>query len=492
MRRVTGPTDRVVVVGAGLGGLACAIRLAATGRAVTVLERDPAPGGRVGRFSQDGYTFDTGPTVLTLPSLLEETFQAVGERLSDWLDLVRLDPAYRAHFPDGSTLDARSGTAATAEEIARVCGPREADGFLRFVDYARHLYDLQWDAFIDRNFDSMGDLVGPALWRLLRAGGFGGMARRIDSFFADSRTRRLFSFQAMYAGMAPHRARALYTVISYLDTVCGVFYPRGGLHEIPQAMAAVAVKHGVDLRYDAEVVDIVVSSRRARTVRTAAGERFDADVVVINPDTALAHRRLLRRPLRRRLRYSPSCMLIHVGATGGNPAAAHHNIHFGQAWRSMFTDVIDRGRLMSDPSLLVCNPSVTDPTLAPGGGSSYYVLAPVPNLSAPIDWAATGPRYADELLARLDRLGYTNVTEAAVRKVVTPADWERMGLPMGTPFTLAHTMTQTGPMRPGNLAPGLENVVFVGAGTQPGVGVPMVLVSAGLAAERVAGAAAGR
>ena len=489
MNTVSGRTGRIAIVGAGLGGLACAIRLAGAGRRVTVLERDSRPGGRAGLLETDGYRFDTGPTVLTMPELIADTLDTVGERLGDWLDLIRLDPAYRAHFPDGSTLDVRADTAATAAQIAALCGPREADGYLRFADYARTLYDLEWSRFIDRNLDSPLDLARPALLRLAALGGFGRLDARINRYLRDPRTRRVFSFQSLYAGVPPHRARALYAVISYLDTVAGVYFPRGGMHAVPRALAAIAVKHGVDIRYDTTVRRVEIAGDRAVAVHTEAGERLPADVVVLNPDLPTAYRELLGRPLRRALRYSPSCLLVHIGARQEYSKLAHHNVHFGSAWRRTFDEITRYGTVMSDPSILVSNPSRTDPGLAPPGAHAYYVLAPTPNLTAPIDWARVGPRYADEVLGVLERRGYRGLTGAvAVRRVVTPRDWAAAGMAGGTPFAAAHTFAQTGPFRPGNLAPGLANVVFVGSGTQPGVGVPMVLVSARLAAARITGA----
>lgn len=494
MRTVAGPTDRVVVVGAGLGGLACAIRLAATGREVTVLEREGHPGGRAGVLIDGGFTFDTGPTVLTMPELIDDTMHTVGERLSDWLELTRLDPAYRAHFPDGSTLDVRAESADTAAEISRVCGPREADGYLRFVDHVTSLYETEWSSFIDRNLDSPVDLFGTDLLRLVAAGGFGALESKVSEYFADPRTRRIFSFQSLYAGLAPHRARALYAIISYLDTVAGVYFPKGGMHAVPTALAGIAVKHGVQIHYGRNVSRVEMVAGRARAVHLADGERIETDVVVLNPDLPVAYRDLLDRPVRRRLRFSPSCVVIHLGSTQRYDRIAHHNIHFGRAWRGTFEDIIDRGCTMSDPSLLVTNPSRTDPDLAPAGHETYYVLAPAPNLSAGtssggIDWSRRGPAYAEEVLKVLEDRGYRGLRDSVtVRHVVTPQDWADAGMADGTPFAAAHTFSQTGPFRPGNLAPGLDNVVFVGSGTQPGVGVPMVLVSARLAAERITAA----
>lgn len=487
---VGGASDHVVVVGAGLGGLACALHLAATGRQVTVVEREAVPGGRAGRISIDGYEFDTGPTVLTMPELIAEALGAVGEELTDWLDLSPLDPAYRAHFPDGSTLDVISDTRRMAAEISRVCGPREADGYLRFVDYTRRLWQLERRDFIERNLDSPRDLLTGNLLRLLAHGAFRRLETKMNQFFRDPRTRRIFSFQAMYAGLAPRDALAIYAVIPYLDTVAGVYYPRGGLHAVPRALAGAAEKHGVRFRYGTRVSRVETSAGRATAVITSDGERIAADVVVLNPDLPVAYRDLVPPRPRRRLRYSPSCFLLHVGSRQAYRRIAHHNIHFGRRWRGTFDEIIRRGQLMSDPSLLVTNPSRTDPALAPVGRQTYYVLAPTPNLErGRLDWWGTLPRrYADELIDTLEQRGYRGFRAGIeVSRTVTPADWANQGLAAGTPFAAAHTFRQTGPFRPGNLHPGLENVVFVGSGTQPGVGVPMVLISGKLAAARITG-----
>ncbi|SIQ62635.1 phytoene desaturase family protein [Micromonospora avicenniae] len=490
MRTVDGRTDRVVVVGAGLGGLACALHLAGSGRQVTVLEREPVPGGRAGRLGVDGYEFDTGPTVFTMPELIAEALGAVGEELGDWLDLTPLDPAYRAYYPDGSTLDVITDTTRMAAEISRVCGPREADGYLRFVDYARRLWQLERADFIERNLDSPADLLTGNLLRLLAGGAFRRLHTKIGQFFRDPRTQRIFSFQAMYAGLAPHDALAIYAVIAYLDSVAGVWFPRGGMHSVSRAMAGAAEKHGVQIRYDTTVTRVETAHGRATGVLTADGELIPADVVVLNPDLPVAYRDLLPPGPRRRLSYSPSCVVLHVGSSQGYGRIAHHNIHFGRSWRGTFDEVIRRGELMSDPSLLVTNPSRTDPSVAPPGRHTYYVLAPVPNLErAPLDWrGGLAGRYADQLIGTLEERGYVGFGSGIeVLRTVTPAEWADQGMAAGTPFAAAHSFLQTGPFRPGNLHRTLPNVVFVGSGTQPGVGVPMVLISGKLAAGRVTG-----
>ncbi|MGV9210642.1 phytoene desaturase family protein [Micromonospora sp. RB23] len=490
MRTVTGRTDRVVVVGAGLGGLACALHLAGSGRQVTVLERESFPGGRAGRLAVDGYEFDTGPTVLTMPDLIAEALGAVGEELRDWLDLTPLDPAYRAYYPDGSTLDVRTDTTRMAAEISRVCGPREADGYLRFVDYARELWRLERADFIERNLDMPTDLLTGNLLKLLTGGAFRRLQTKINQFFRDPRTQRIFSFQAMYAGLAPHDALAIYAVIAYLDSVAGVYFPRGGIHAVSRAMAGAAEKHGVQIRYDTTVTRVETANGRATGVLTADGELVPADVVVLNPDLPVAYRDLLPAAPARRLTYSPSCVVLHVGSRQGYAKIAHHNIHFGRAWKGTFDEVIRRGELMTDPSLLVTNPSRTDPSVAPPDRHTYYVLAPVPNLDrAPFEWRGDlTQRYGDQLISTLEERGYVGFGAGVeVLQAITPAEWAEQGMAAGTPFAAAHTLFQTGPFRPSNLHRHLSNVVFVGSGTQPGVGVPMVLISGKLAAGRITG-----
>jgi phytoene desaturase len=492
MRTVTGPTDSVVVVGAGLAGLSAAMRLAGAGRRVTVLEREAIPGGRAGRLDievPDGtYRFDTGPTVLTMPDLIADAFDSLGEDMADFLTLDPIDPLYRSFFPDGSVLDVHSDVEQMADEIDRVIGPDEAAGYRRYVDFVSKLYRYEMKDFIDRNIDSPFDLLTPDLARLVALGGFRRLAPKVRQYLKDPRTERIYSFQAMYAGVSPYDALAIYAVIAYMDSVAGVYFPRGGMHAVPAAMAAAAEKHGVEFRYSTEVARVETVGDRAVAVITTGGERIPADVVVLNPDLPVAHRDLLgREPWSvRRLTYSPSCFLLLAGSSAHYSKIAHHNIHFGRAWKGVFDELIDRRQLMSDPSILVTNPSHSDPSLAPEGKDIYYVLFPTPNLDADIDWRTVGPRYRDEAVRELERRGYVGFGDAIeVEDVTTPLEWQARGMERGAPFASAHSFLQTGPFRPKNMWG--QNVVFTGSGTQPGVGVPMVLVSGRLAAERITG-----
>ena len=488
--RVKGPTDHVVIVGAGLAGLSAALRLAGAGRRVTVVERESVPGGRNGLLQNDGYSFDTGPSVLTMPSLINDAFNCVGEDLKDWLDLKPVKPLYRAFYHDGTHLDVHANTDEMEAEIARSVSSEDAAGYRRYVDFVTKLYKYEMNDFIDRNIDSPLNLLTPNLARLIALGGFRRLAPKVNQFLKDPRLQKVYSFQAMYAGVSPQQALAIYAVIAYMDSVNGVFFPKGGMHAVPRALAAAAQKHGVTFKYNTTVTKVDYKNGRANAVITQSGERIECDVLVLNPDLPVAWRDLLGRtpPSVKRLNYSPSCVTLLVGSKQQYSHVAHHNIHFGQSWEGIFDELIKKKTLMSDPSVLVTVPSLDDPDLAPPGKHSYYVLFPTPNLSANIDWKKQAGPYRDSMIKTLEARGYTNFGDGIeVEKMTTPLDWQEQGMERGAPFASAHTFFQTGPFRPKNLAQGFENVVFAGSGTQPGVGVPMVLISGRLAAERIVG-----
>jgi phytoene desaturase len=488
--RVKGPTDHVVVVGAGLAGLSAALRLAGAGRKVTVLERESVPGGRNGLLNKDGYAFDTGPSVLTMPSLINDAFNCVGEDMKDWLELTPLTPLYRAFYADGSQLDVHANTGEMEAEIAKHISSTEAAGYRRYVDFVTKLYKYEMNDFIDRNIDSPLNLLTPNLARLIALGGFRRLSPKVNQFMKDPRLQKVYSFQAMYAGVSPQQALAIYAVIAYMDSVNGVFFPKGGMHAVPRALAAAAEKHGVVFKYNTTVTNVEVSNGRAKAVITESGERYECDAVILNPDLPVAYRELLgKSPVSiKRLKYSPSCVTLLIGSSKKYDFAAHHNIHFGHSWDGVFDELIKKKQLMSDPSILVTIPTHDDPNLAPPGKHSYYVLFPTPNLDSNIDWTKQAGPYRDQMIKTIEERGYTGFGDSIETEVMTtPLDWKNQGMEMGAPFASAHTFFQTGPFRPRNMAHGIENVVFAGSGTQPGVGVPMVLISGRLAAERIVG-----
>ncbi len=490
MRTVAGRTDRVVVVGAGLSGLTAALHLLGSGREVVIVERDSHPGGRAGRLDLDGYRMDTGPTVLTMPDLLDEALAAVGESVAERLDLIALDPAYRARFADGTTLDVHTDPERMEQHIREFAGAGQAAGYRQLRHWLRRLYRTQFDAFIDANFDSPLDLAGPDLARLFLLGGFGRLDGAIGRFLSDERLKRVFSFQSLYAGMSPQRALAAYAVISYMDTVGCVFFPRGGMRTVPDALAAAAVRAGASIHYDTEVTELERDDSRITAVHASGQQRIACDAVVLTPDLPVSYRLLGQTPRRPApLRASPSAVLLHAGTTRDQPELSHHTLSFGAAWESTFDDIIDRGHLMNDPSVLITNPTRTDPALAPPGKHLHHVLVPCPNLDrARPDWSRMGEAYTAEVIATLqERLMPGFGSSIEVSRIVTPDDWAAEGMLAGSPFSTAHTFAQTGPFRPRNLVRGVDNAVLAGCGTTPGVGVPTVLISGKLAAQRITG-----
>ena len=489
MRTLPGRTDRVVVVGAGLSGLSAALQLAGRGRSVTVVERGIHPGGRVGRADVSGYRLDTGPTVLTMPDIIDDAFAAVGESLSDRLELQRVDPAYQAMFADGSALAVHTEPGAMFAEVDRFAGRREADAYLELRSWLTKLYDTEFDGFIGANFDSPLALVTPQLARLVALGGFRRWDNVMRRFLTDERLLRVFTFQALYAGVPPPSALAVYAVIAYMDTVAGVYFPRGGMRALPDAMAAAATDAGVEFVYGSAVSELEWNGSAVTAVCTADGQRVPADAVVLTTELPDTYRLLGRTPRRLlKLRPAPSAVVVQVGTRAVTDDIGHHTILFGDAWRQTFRDIIDDGQVMGDPSLLVTRPTAGDPSLAPPGRDLFYVLAPAPNTEVgQVDWDATAPAYVEHMLetvnARLPIFG----DDAEVLSVVTPADWARQGMAAGTPFALAHTIGQTGPFRPANTVRGVDNVVLAGSSTVPGVGVPTAIMSGRLAADRITG-----
>lgn len=496
-----GGPKHVVVVGAGLGGLSAAMHLAGAGCRVSVLEAAGTPGGSAARVCLPAaaggtYQLDTGPTVLTMPDLLADCFAALGESLSDWVTLHRLDPAYLAQFADGTSLLVTSDIEAMTERIRAFSGSRgdeDADGYRRYVEFVTRLYHLQIRDFIDRNFDSPADLFGSSLAKLVALRAFSRLAPTVARYFRDERLRRVFSFQALYAGVSPAQALAIYAVISYMDLVEGVYYPVGGMNAVPTAMEAAARRAGVEFVYDTQVATTTWHGDRVVELQSVDGRTWAPDAVVMALDRPAALEVLHRRPgrsltgRRARTAYSPSCVVLAAGLRTTWPGAAHHTMHFGRAWSQVFED-LDAGRLMRDPSFMISLPSVTDPGLAPAGSTCAYVLFPVPHLDhpQPLDWTSLRDPYREVMVNAVEGAGYQGFDEAVdAELLITPADWAGRGLGAGTPFAAAHTFGQTGPFRSANTLG--ENVAFAGSSTTPGVGVPMVLISGRLAAERLTG-----
>ncbi|GHE26744.1 phytoene dehydrogenase [Streptosporangium violaceochromogenes] len=476
-----------VVIGAGLGGLATAVRLAGAGREVTLVEARQTPGGCCGTATRGEYRFDTGPSVLTMPEVLADVFAAAGEDMRTLLPLRRLDPFYRLRYHDGSHLDIVAGREAMAERVRELCGAAEADRYLRFRARLGELFAVEWPAFIDRDMTRLRGLVQPgALARLAALGGFRRLDRLAEAHLTDPRLIRAHTFQSLYVGLSPRRALGVYAVIAHMDTVGGVFFPEhGGMHAVPRALAAVAEKAGAQIRYGTRAVKVETDSSGVSAVRLDTGERLAAGHVVVACDLPRAHAGLLpagagdwrlRRP-----RYSPSCLVLHFGLDRRLDGQAHHTLHLGREWSSTFA-ALAAGRPQPDPSLLVTYPEA-DTTAAPAGHATLTVLEPTPNLRAG-RWGDLTERLQERLLSRLADLGYGDLA-AAPRLVFDPPAWVRRGHSAGTPFALDHRLSQTAWFRPAAASRRVPGLHFAGMYTAPGVGVPPVLISGKLAARRV-------
>lgn len=512
-----------MVVGAGLAGLSAALHLAGAGKKVIVLEREDSVGGRVGTYTvrdTDGsrlYDIDNGASVLTMPNLIENALAAVGESFESTtpaIQLSALSPSYHSRYADGTAIDVFADPSAMAAEVERTCGSAEAAGYLRLRQWLASIFEAEFDRFIDSNFDSPLDLVSSrAALRdtatLTRLGGFGRLGPRVESFLKDERLRRVFTFQALYAGMAPAKALAVYGAIAHMDTSLGVYFPVGGMSTIAASMADALSRNGGSVRTGAEVSALIVAGGRVTGVETADGETYECDAVVLTPDLPVVDALLDRAGVTSKGRsrgygvVSPSAVVFHgtvpISSTESWPSRSHHTIDFGAQWASTFQRITarsGRGKLMEDPSLLITRPGVSDPSLQMVRDGvqcePVSILAPCPNLDgAPLDWAALAMPYVRELQSELERRGYRGLTaDMTIDHVDTPQTWADKGMLHGSPFSSAHVFRQTGPFRRKNLVAGLDNVVLAGSGTTPGVGVPTVLVSGKLAAERILGTTA--
>lgn len=481
-----------LVIGAGLGGLAAAARLGHLGYRVTLVERHALPGGRCGLWESEGFRFDTGPTLLLMVDYLRAFFHDLGRRLEDYLELVQLEPSYRVHYADGRTLDVSSRINRMLEEVERI-EPGAGPAFLRFLAETARLYRIGLDGFVDRNIHQWRDFFSLRNAGLLvRGRAMARLDRMVGRFFRSDALRHTFSFQALYLGLSPFESPAIYSLLSYAEVAGGVYFPRGGMHALPQALARLAEELGVSIRYGVDVTGLERQDGRIAAAVTADGCRLAADLVIANADLPFVYRSLLGEPHPRieRLDYSCSAFLMYLGVNRRYPRLPHHTLVVPADLRAACRDIFERGRVPSTPPWYLCNPSKTDPSLAPPGGENLYLLVPVPNQSVghEVDWSAEGPRLEAEMLDRLERFGLAGLRgHLATRRTFTPADFAaRFSATCGEAFGPAHGMDQVGYLRPHNRHATYRNLYFVGQGTHPGCGIPMVLISARLVSERIA------
>jgi len=481
-------TPRVAVVGSGFGGLAAGIRLQAAGARTVMYEALDRPGGRAYVYRDAGYTFDAGPTVITAPHCLEELFTLAGERLDDHVRLEPVKPFYRLHWPDGTAFD-YGGTPAEARAQVAALAPGDLAGFDRFMEYSRRVFEAGYQGLVDAAFLRFADMVrvAPKLARLRADRSVYGAVSR---FVKDERLRQALSFHALLIGGNPFETSAIYTLIPFLEKKWGVFFPRGGTGALVQGLADLYVRLGGELRTSTPVDRIELSEAngtvRHRVHAASGADLFDA--VVSNADLHHTYSRLYaglpaaaaQRGRLERMHWSMSLFLIYFGTRRRYPGRAHHTIVFGPRYREMLREIFHGPELPADFSLYLHQPTVTDPGLAPPGGETFYVLAPVPHLgSASVDWQQAAEPYADRILASLETLLPDLRREIVTRRIVTPLDFrDRLGAFQGSAFSVAPTLGQSAYFRPHNRDPEIPGLYIVGAGTHPGAGVPGVINSA--------------
>ena len=481
-----------VVIGAGIGGLATAIRLAAAGWSVTLLERHDRPGGRAGRWESEGFTFDTGPSLLLMLEYWHELFGLAGRRLEDYLDIVQCEPNYNVHFPDGSVLAMTSRLNQLLEGMERFepgCAPR----VLEYLARTRRLYDTGL-AYISRNFDSPLDMVrGNNLGSLANLGALGDLQKLIRKYVKDERLQQALSFQSLYLGLSPYDALAIYALLPYTELGGGIHYPMGGMHQVPLAMERLGRELGVQYRYGAQVASIEREGGRATAAVLADGTRVAGELVVVNADLPWAYQHLLGEPYPKieEKRFSCSVVLLYLGVRREYPELEHHNFVVADDMPAACRALFDEHAMPDDTPFYVVATTRTDPSQAPPGCENLFVLALAPSQhpdpARRIDWAVEGPKVEARLLDRLERWALPGLRDHLVtKKLVTPQDFTiNYGNLRGEAFGLSHNLMQIGAFRPRNRHAEIGNLYFVGQSTHPGCGLPMALISAQCVAERV-------
>lgn len=485
---------KIVVIGAGFGGLAAAARLCTTGHEVTLVEKRAQLGGRAGRLEIDGYRFDTGPTIVTAPSLLEDLWATAGRCFADDVSLVPLSPSYRIHFPGRPAFDYGGSTDSVRESLLRF-DPRGPEQFERFIAATRPIFDRGFRDLAGKPFLNISDFIR-VVPDLLRLGALSSVYDYASHFFADEALRTVFSFHPLFIGGNPFRASAIYAMVPYLEHEEGVSFVSGGMHALVEAMARLVSAQGGVIRLDSEAAGIETSGGKVSGVRLRDGERLAADVVVANSDVAHtyldlvppAHRGRARAFRMEHYRYSMSCFLLYLGLNRQYPQLLHHTILMPRDYRGTVEQIFQGNRPPDQLALYLHTPSRTDASFAPPGGESMYVLLPVPNQSAGIDWDKEAVPLRDRIIHYLEHdFGLTSLSASiVVERRFTPDDFaSQFNSQLGAAFGIEPTLTQSAYFRPHPRSRDLLGLYFVGAGTHPGAGVPGVLLSAKIAADLI-------
>lgn len=482
----TDARPHAVVIGAGFGGLAAAIRLGARGWRVTVVEKLDAPGGRAYVYRQDGYTFDAGPTIITAPYLLEELWTLCGRRMADDLDLRAMNPFYQIRFDDGTVMNCSADLDATRAEIARIA-PEDLPGFERFIAVSERIFDIAFARLADQPFHQLSTLLA-AVPDMMKLGGWRTVFGKVSDYFRNDKLRIAFSFHPLLIGGNPLTTTAYYCLIAHLERLHGVHYAMGGMGAVVQGLVGLIDQQGGRFRYNAEVEQITVKQGRATGIRLRGGEHIAADIVISNADVGWTYSKLLSEHPRKRwtdakvsrARYSMSLFVWYFGTNRRFDDVYHHTMVLGPRYRELLTDIFKRKRLAKDFSLYLHRPTATDPSLAPPGCDSFYVLSPVPHLGSGTDWSTQAEPYRAAIQKRLEETMLPGLGDSIVTsRMLTPQDFrDRLLSVNGAAFSLEPQLFQSAWFRPHNVSEEVAGLFMVGAGTHPGAGVPGVVSSA--------------
>ncbi|NLX09675.1 MAG: phytoene desaturase [Chloroflexi bacterium] len=485
----------VIIIGSGLGGLAAALRLQHAGFQVTLFEKQTRPGGRSSVIEEHGFRVDTGPTILVMKDTFEETYAAVGQDMNRRLDMIQIDPNYRIYFHDDTHVDLYANMAELAAEVERI-EPGAAESLFDFIGAGARKYALGMD-FVVRNYDHITDIANPrAGLRLLRTGSHRRLYKQVGHYFKSDKLRKAFSFHSMFLGLSPFDALAMYSLITYADLARGMWYPRGGIYSIVEDMVALAEQLGAQICLGTPVQEIVIEAGRAVGVRLESGEVVRADMVVSNADLPYTYKKLVPAAYRKqytdrrldKMQYACSGYLLYLGVDKTYSHMRHQALYFSEDYRANLDAIFKTRTLPAAPSFHLNLPTVTDPSLAPEGHSLIYVLAPMPNLQGSVDWNEAAPVVREQLLTQIERLVDPDLRAHIVwEREYTPVDFEQgINAVHGTAFgSFSHGFFQSSYFRPHNKARDIQGLYFVGQGTYPGVGMPMVLLSARLVTERI-------
>jgi phytoene desaturase len=486
----------VVVIGSGFGGLSAAIRLRQQGHDVTIVEKLDKAGGRAYSYEQDGFVFDGGPTIITAPWLIRELFERSGRRTDDYVQLVPIDPFYNIRFADGSVFRYTGRRDEVIEEV-RKFNPGDVAGYLRFAEATEAIFEAGM-ALIDTPFDRIVDMlkVAPDLVRL-RADR--SVATFVNRHIQDPRLRQVFSFHPLLVGGNPFTSTSIYALIHTLEQRWGVWFAMGGTGALVRGLVRLFTELGGALRLNCEVDEICIDrgTRRATGVRLVGGEVVAADAVVSNGDVAQTYMRLVPAAFRKkntdrrfeRMRYSMSLFMIYFGTDRRYEDVAHHEILMGPRYEALLGDIFTRKRLARDFSLYLHRPTATDPSLAPPGCDSFYVLSPVPHLGGDTDWSVAAAGYRDAIIAHLEAHHLPELSKHIVtERVIDPRHFrDTLNSHLGSAFSVEPILTQSAWFRPHNRSEDVANLYFAGAGTHPGAGIPGVLSSGKIVAELIGG-----